>query len=737
MIQIGCNPRKKIRISEFAHDDGGIPNQTDALFWLDGTISGDEFVDKSGNGRNFTITSKDFPDNWSKGFPYKSAATISAPVGDATLIAADVNNFLYDSAGDPNAIPVVSFFQDIEYANKLFCRHKAQVLNVVGVETYEPRVLDIVLYDTVKAGDDLTTCQTYYGVPTEQTSTVKWISKGGNDTTGNGTKALPWLTLTKAEASATAGDTVYVKSGTYDEVDFWQPRADRTWIATGGVTVTSSGASYVLINSLTNDVHINGFILDGESATAYSAFISGDTTLDKCLFKNATTDTVYTTGNVVAINNSIIMGGGGDLRKTTNFNTCLLNIDKTIDIKTNSENYTLTNCNTNINGTTSIVGIKYNNNNQLTILGGNLNFISCQRGIYNTTARTGSKLSIKYCNIVNTLSSVHGISLLGDVNDVEILYNTVTNNYTKTILSGTDQTLIDVSNNFILSDFSSSITIKTSTVATDLTISNNYIKANYATGYAMSIGSETTGAGDDAMGSITIEKNTILGQRYYTSAATPSTHGIFIGFQGVTASIKYNYVNGVGLGIVLKGSNTDMADSIIQSNVITNSTSYGVYPKGIDNAKFIGNTLIENNREFHITENVGSDPCNGLLIKNNILENSSGYLYSFDVASYAETNTIDYNVIHETDKLAYDGSADVLLAAWNTKGYDANSLNADPELTNLIPDAGSPAIGAGETLDAAYDDGLDSSTDWGDENTVPSIVTKQQTGDWDIGAYVY
>ena len=78
---------------------------------------------------------KDFNDNWTKGFPYKSAATISAPVGDAVLIAADINNFLYDAGGTPNEIAVVSLFQNIDYEDKLFCRHREQKVTTISIET--------------------------------------------------------------------------------------------------------------------------------------------------------------------------------------------------------------------------------------------------------------------------------------------------------------------------------------------------------------------------------------------------------------------------------------------------------------------------------------------------------------------------------------------------------------------------------------------------------------------------
>ena len=157
----------------------GIPFKTDLLFWLNGIVidvGGTKyFKDASTNARNFLITTYDFDSTWDKGYPWKSAATISAPTGDAILIAADKNNFLYDSGGTPNQIPVTSLFQDIDYEHRFFNRHAPQVLDSNGVEIYEPRVLDIVLYANVKSGADLTTCQSYYGVPVEVTTGVKWV----------------------------------------------------------------------------------------------------------------------------------------------------------------------------------------------------------------------------------------------------------------------------------------------------------------------------------------------------------------------------------------------------------------------------------------------------------------------------------------------------------------------------------------------------------------------------------
>lgn len=50
---------------------------------------------------------------------------------------------------------------------------------------------------------------TYYIAPTTHPTTP------GNDTTGNGSSATPWATISKAHTSATAGDTIICKDGTY------------------------------------------------------------------------------------------------------------------------------------------------------------------------------------------------------------------------------------------------------------------------------------------------------------------------------------------------------------------------------------------------------------------------------------------------------------------------------------------------------------------------------------------
>ncbi len=56
----------------------------------------------------------------------------------------------------------------------------------------------------------------YFLSPTPISSPAYYVAKNGNDN-NPGTEAQPWRTITKAADTAIAGDTVYVKEGTYNE----------------------------------------------------------------------------------------------------------------------------------------------------------------------------------------------------------------------------------------------------------------------------------------------------------------------------------------------------------------------------------------------------------------------------------------------------------------------------------------------------------------------------------------
>ena len=174
--------------------------------YIDGTIIGNEFIDKSGNGYDIDIINNDIT---IIGFPYKSTALIAQKVANFGLIP-DPTNFWF-TGGVPNQIPVVSFFQNVDYADIIFCRHQSQSLDSNGVETVEPAVIEIVTYTNALTGANLIGANSYFSVPTED-PTAKWVD-GTNGLDANaGTKAAPWKTEEFANQSVNTGLTIYSKS---------------------------------------------------------------------------------------------------------------------------------------------------------------------------------------------------------------------------------------------------------------------------------------------------------------------------------------------------------------------------------------------------------------------------------------------------------------------------------------------------------------------------------------------
>ncbi len=195
-----------------------IPFKADALVLLDGTvrIEGTDtfFADKSGNGRNFKITNCDFDySNQTKGWPYKSLATIAAPPNDPVLIAANSDSFFYRN-GVPVQLPVTAFFQDINYNHRIFSLHTDQVLDGQEHEAYTPRVKEIVFYNSARSGTDSLKCLGYFRVPAEDLSAL-WLSEQGNNS-NPGTKNSPKQSFGGAGVGNTTAATIYVKSGRYD-----------------------------------------------------------------------------------------------------------------------------------------------------------------------------------------------------------------------------------------------------------------------------------------------------------------------------------------------------------------------------------------------------------------------------------------------------------------------------------------------------------------------------------------
>lgn len=696
-----------------------IPFVENALFWLDGTVVSNEFIDKSGNGRNFTITNKDFTTNY---FPYKSKATISAPVGDTELIAADVNNFLYDSGGSPNEIPVTALFQNIDYADKLFCRHGNQGLNGSLVETIEPRVLEIVLYTSALTGDDLTTADTYYSVPVEDL-TAKWCATDGNDTTGDGSKANPYLTLTKANTESSS--KVYIKSGEHDFggafiipkniegtgfVTFTNLPAGYAFLTTTGsvkrVDLYKAGGNYPIYSDGVNNQVFEFVRVTGYRQASYAAAGVGTTTFKNSVF--------------------LLVSGGSysfqNLKKGLVLDTCY--------VESNSSIYMI---DSNSSANASQIDVKYST----------INDITNGDTVY-------SRFASDYINLFNNyFIQSNRIRAAVSCSNFSFTYNTGTNKYIQ--IPNTTNETVTVENNVIeksdanaflrvgesnLSFKNNIITTSASdtggfftstpTIAVSYYFENNRLESNgLSTQFGIGVGA--VGGSDKITGHY---KNNVMIQN--NTSGSVNVHGIQV-YNQKDFDIIYNQSINVGLSFIYKGDSHDYTGAQCSYNLTQNGS---MVFKGAENLQVYGNTVVNEASftpsPFAILINV-TGTGNDNIFKNNILVCDG--VPAIDIEDSGMTMTLDYNLIFTNQSvIGRVVAATYDFAGWQGLGFEANGINQDPDLSGLIPNSTSPAIGNGDNLGALFEDGLDTSTNWGNESTVPVIVNKKQNSNWDIGA---
>jgi len=733
-----------------------------SLFFLDGTISGDTFVDQSINSRDFTITGKDFADDWTKGFPYKSAATISPPVGDAVLIAADINNFLYDAGGTPNAIPVVSLFQNIDYEDTIYCKHEAQVLDANDVETYEPRVINIFMTASALSASDLVKANTYFGVPAEETVNMQWSAIDGDDATGDGSKATPYLTLGKAQAEASAGDIIYIKTGEYAE-DFILT-ADVTLQKTGGSFLTDvAGGSAVLRVNDAGGTHSMGLI--GRNIVyglGLGVTFSNNMTFEKMLFtKVSATQGLYLFNSNNVLKNSVVQGGSGNGIYFKSTGACVVdtNLIKSAGAG-DGIRYQVSAGAGNVIKNNKFIGVP---SQAISLDSGNTGDIMILGNLFEVTTQAissddPSAITVNIISNVFKQANLTGSHIL--LNEIFTAINIQKNKITVTALDGRpsiktiNNSNVDISSNILNFTTVSAIdgiyiTSSGANVITGCSITKNRIIDISSVSDILTIIGSNLDDGSTALcdGNI-INENKIIGN----SNDITNEHNILYGFsKGI---VKHNYSENGYYGMVNKYDKQDGSD--VFGNIFLNNFM-GVILKGTDNVKIYNNTIINKTRGLAtgILLQANSDAgqsgtaVEGALIKNNIIiaAESSDFIIKASTANDLTSADIDYNIYYATLAKPFRiATTNYSFAEWQALGHDAHSIFlTEAQFNALFTDYdnddysladGSQAIGNGVALDAAYDDGLDASTDWGDTDTVPVVVTKQQTAPWDIGAYV-
>lgn len=281
MVKFPKNRILDIPIGMWAKRDMLSPrNETPEVFsfgtlvqYIDGTISGNEFVDKSGNGYNLDIINNDL-DSTLLGFPYKSTAFVAQKVANYGLIP-DNNNFWFNSGGTPNQIPVHCLFQNIDYNNQTFCLHEAQALDANGFEVISGKVLEICTYSSALIGANLTAANTYFGTPTKQVSNIREVGVGKT-----------YSTIQAAVNAMTAGDTIYVYSGAYNETTTLTITKSATIIGLGLVKIKATGGFQdVYFQTASSSNSIKGVMFNGGTVTSRLVQFDGcSLTIDRCYF---------------------------------------------------------------------------------------------------------------------------------------------------------------------------------------------------------------------------------------------------------------------------------------------------------------------------------------------------------------------------------------------------------------------------------------------------------------------
>ena len=739
-----------------------------AMFWLDGTIidiNGSKyFEDKTGNGRHFLITGYDFNSDWVKGFPYKSAATISAPAADSALIASDINSYLY-TGGTPNQIPVISLFQDVDYEHRLFTRHVAQVVDINGVEVSEAKVVDITFYSKVKTGADLTACQNYFGVPSEITTNVKWVSKTGSDTNA-GTKSAPWLTIQKAASTATNGDTIYVKTGIYSEqLDIsnkylsFSRAGTYTFIGIGLNEVRSVDTTRVVRNQLGNQVW-SGFYFNGETNTSYIIQAGSSnvktTQYNRCKLSGAT-QYLYIGASVetATINSSVIVGSVA-VTATEELYGYISEIKNSLVMNAEFRplsNSTYKNNKVPVCSKNSVI---QSSNVTLTVLGNKITH--AQYAILSITNATEKVFTIQYneFNQGNIGSGKAGITIAQAVN-----VNISRNYFVCSLTSITgNQGFVSIKPNTTLpptieynrmihnatSGINKPIQLLTTNPVGSAKIRYNYIKVDSKDSLLISINDETSASG--CWDGTEIIGNRLVGYKYSTPLAASGASHALLANGGVNMIITRNYISHAKWGIVVK---TGLQNAYTSGGVFANlveDCNNAIWFSGVSAANCFNNTIRQTSTAYaeqfsrgitalENTSQAGDQFSENIICKNNIMDIqvAEGTCVYFDDHAADNGCSITDSVLSGAQYKLSDGAINyATLALAQGAGWCAGCSEINPQLNaSLIPLT--PIQGV--NLGVYYDDGLDASTDWGSITHTPVVVTKQQGETWDCGAYVH
>ncbi len=750
MIGIGIGINK--------NTSNNVPNIGNVAQLWSGQILGNELI--CSIGPNFDIINKDFDSNWTFGIPWKSSALIAQKASSYGIVP-DVNNFWFQGDGTPNQIPVISFFQNIDYANQIFSKHYSQSINPDNfVETYEGRVVVICTYSSPQTGNNLTVCNRYFSVPVKPTSNIREVGTGKT-----------YSTFLAAKNAATSGDTILIYSGNYTETAYLPISSKNlTFKALGNVTLTTSGGGMgiLLTNSVCTFERIyfkigQAYFIDGG--------VSNGVTISKCRIDSVTNlldsknsrnwlANLTVNDSIIGTNSSTSLITAG-YQEVTISNSLLINVRNYVD-----NGMTILNNKMIHNYTTSLVYMFQPSNGNCTTRG---NKISVNYGIVNIApaALFPQELTfdVKY-NSILTIDRVATTDYMlftsSNVGNVKYKWDVYNNIVTSSLtdkggyIFSINQQNFDVENNIFITNSTGLKAINHFNAPANNTIKtvsgkfkNNFCDSDAINGQIIYIGVDFA-AYTDMYNGTEISGNYIRGGFGNHPTESGLIHGMFIG-GGKNYKIFNNWIEDCEVGIVVKNINQNFDSGGIYSNILKNNTM-GIWVGGAEDMVISNNTAYINNtytQSFTQAFTIATYTITGTtyypsncLFRNNIVYstgNTGGLFHIYDSQCLTNGCSFENGQLYGGQYLASieSGAGYSTLATAQAAGILLNCLNVNPNFTSvtqLWPIT--PITSVATDLGSPYNVGIDTTTNWGDSTHIPTIFTKNQGTPWQIGAFI-
>ena len=529
-----------------------------------------------------------------------------------------------------------------------------------------------------------------------------YIATTGNDTTGDGTKDLPYLTVAKVLTVISADETVWVEAGTYL---FGNVTINKgLWYSNGALWKDNSGAgSFILLG--TADIKLfQGITFDRDSTGTNGLFINSgcsNATFNSCSFINMTSyflQSHASAGADFTWNSCNIEGGSSGVLFTYAQNMLFDGCTITNILGNGFYRYGSSGFLSVTNSTLTQVGghaFYHRTVGDLIIDNNTINITSNFTGLILHNSYFAADLTITN-NIINiTAVSTADLLRLNDArfDNITIDNNTITTDatFTKGIVYVTPKVSVSVSGNTIIHPISSvlssyQIRIIGGTDAFTAAVNDNIINGYNKDGYNIGVGSETTTANDDKI-TLTATGNTIYSALFYDDALPVGPHGIFVGFMKLM-TVEDNYVNGAGIGIALENDGASYSGVDVTGNTLINNIEHFRH-KGVSDLEISVN-IFRSEKTFCTGMISGSTQLAGehsinTDINNNILYEGTGVTLSTAWISYDADNatgiSVDFDTVWSVDNdPKYTIGADVMTdwAEIQTAGYEANGNNTNP-----------------------------------------------------------